>query len=62
MLAVMIASSMAGAATAGLQAAQIDTLIAKLDRLITSLDGGGADAPGPNVVAELGSINTMLGG
>ena len=59
-VATLLASTMAQAAIMGLQGAQLDKLIEKLDRLITSLDGG-ADAPAGNVVDELGEIKTLLG-
>lgn len=62
MIATLLASTMAQAALAGAQAAQID-------RLILALDGGGITPPASNVLSELQltnsinqSIATMIGG
>ena len=41
------------------QRAQNDKLLAKIDRLIASLDGG-ATAPTTNVISELQGVNTKL--
>lgn len=60
-LGVLIAATMAQTATSGAQAAQLDTLISKLDRLISSLDGGAGSAPTTNVISELQATNTLLG-
>ncbi len=51
---------MSNAAMMGLQAGQLDQLLAKMDRLIGSLDGG-ATAPATNVISELEKSNTLLG-
>lgn len=52
---------MSNAAMMGLQAGQLDQLLAKLDRLIASLDGGQTPAPATNVISELEKSNTLLG-
>jgi len=59
-LATLIVSTMAQSAMMGAQAGQLDQLLAKLDRLVTSLDGG-ATAPATNVISELEKSNTLLG-
>jgi hypothetical protein len=51
---------MSNAAMMGLQAKQIDQLLAKMDRLIKSLDGGATPAPDSNVLATLEHVDTML--
>ena len=61
MLTTMAAGIAANAALMGLQAKQLDTLISKLDRLVTSLDGGVAPPPTTNVIAELQATNNLLG-
>jgi hypothetical protein len=60
-LATLIVSTMAQAAMMGAQAAQLDDLVASVQRLVTSLDGGATPAPTTNVISELESINTLLG-
>ncbi len=60
-LIVTLIGLMSNAAMMGLQAGQLDTLIAKMDRLIGSLDGGATPAPVTNVISELEKTNTLLG-
>jgi len=60
MVAVLIASTMAQAAMSGAQAGQLDSLLTKIDRLITSLDGGATPAPSGNILSDLDAINTKL--
>jgi hypothetical protein len=60
-LATLIVSTMAQSAMMGAQAGQLDDLLAKIDRLITSLDGGATPAPATNVISELQATNTLLG-
>ena len=59
-LATLIVSIMAQSAMMGAQAGQLDQLLAKMDRLVISLDGGGETAPGGDVLTELKNIDTML--
>jgi hypothetical protein len=59
-LIVDLIALMSNAAMMGLQAGQLDSLLAKMDRLIASLDGGATPAPTTNVIAELQSTNTKL--
>jgi hypothetical protein len=59
-LATLIASSMAQAAMMGLQAGQLDSLIAALNRVVASLDGGAEPRPNSNVLAELAGVNEKL--
>jgi hypothetical protein len=44
---------MSNAAMMGLQAGQLDSLLVKMDRLISSLDGGATEAPGDSVLTAL---------
>jgi hypothetical protein len=60
-LATLIVSTMAQSAMMGAQAGQLDDLLAKIDRLITSLDGGATPAPATNVIAEIEKTNVLLG-
>lgn len=59
-LATLIVSTMAQSAMMGAQAGQLDQLLAKLDRLITAMDGGQTPAPATNVIAELQAANEKL--
>jgi hypothetical protein len=59
-VATLIASSMAQAAMMGLQAGQLDDLIAALNRVVASLDGGAETRPDSNVLAELEAANLNL--
>jgi hypothetical protein len=61
-LIVTLIGLMSNAAMMGLQAKQIDELLAKMDRLIKSLDGGATPAPAENVISRLVDIDVMLGG
>lgn len=60
MLGVLIGSTMANAAMMGLQAKQLDDLIAKIDRLVSSIDGGAEPQPTDNVLETLKSVETLL--
>lgn len=60
-LATLIVSIMAQSAMMGAQAGQLDQLLAKMDRLVASLDGGAEPAPATNVISELEKTNTLLG-
>lgn len=59
-LATLIVSTMAQAAMMGLQAGQLDQLLAKLDRLIASIDGGSEPRPDGNVLAEVAATRELL--
>ena len=59
-VSTLIATSMAQAAIMGAQGAQIDTLIAKIDRLVSSIDGGAEPQPTDNVLETLKSVETLL--
>lgn len=60
MITTTLAVAAAQAAIAGLAGRQIDTLISKIDRLITSLDGGATPAPAANVISQLTAANYTL--
>jgi hypothetical protein len=60
LIATTLAIAAANAALMGLQANQLDQLLAKFDRLIKSLDGGATPAPDTNVLATLEHVDTML--
>lgn len=59
-LAVLVASTMGNAAMMGLQAGQLDSLIAALNRVVASLDGGADPRPESNILAELETANQAL--
>lgn len=59
-LAVLIASTMSNAAMMGLQGAQLDTLIAALNRLIEQMGVPAAPAPEETLAGELGAIRDLL--
>lgn len=61
-VAVLIASTMAQASMAGSQAQQLTDLITRVDRLITSLDGGATPAQAGNILTTLKEVDLMLGG
>jgi hypothetical protein len=59
-LATMIVSVMAQSAMMGAQAGQLDNLIASVNRLVTSMDGGAETPPATNVISELQAANEAL--
>jgi hypothetical protein len=59
-LATLVVSTMAQTATAGLLAAQIDTLLAKLDRVIEQVGVPVAPAPDATLAGELATIRDNL--
>lgn len=59
-LAVLIASTMASAATAGLQAAQLDQVVSKLDRVIEQIGVGQAPLAAETVAGRLETIGAEL--
>jgi hypothetical protein len=60
MLATTIAGLMANAAFMGLQGGQLDTLIAKLDRLVEQLGVPATPAPTATIAGELGQVRELL--
>jgi hypothetical protein len=59
-LATLIVSTLSQAAMMGLQSAQLDQMLVKLDRLIAALDGGGPDAPDGNLLDTTEAVRELL--